>query len=206
MSCQFALHYAWGAEATALQALRNAADVLKPGGAIALTFPDAERIVELLFKVLDCPDDHNYSRREGATVVYRVGGPRHHMEFRTELPFLDFIEDLQTRPFGQQYVYYQEGAVLGVPEYIVEPGHLRDMCAGLGLRVALDANFAAFKHRDPELARRMGARQHMAAEPDAITRLYRAMVLTKAQERKRGREEDPEARGGCRVNRSCNET
>ena len=188
VSCQFALHYAWGTEADALQALRNAADVLRPGGAIVLTFPDAERIVELLFKVIERPDDHNYSRREGATVVYRVGGPRHYMEFRTELPLLDFVQSFQTQPFGQRYIYHQEGAVLGVPEYMVEPGHLRDMASSLGLRVALDENFAAFKHRDPRLARRMGAHPHMASEPDAITRLYRAMVLTSG--RKRVREED----------------
>jgi mRNA (guanine-N7-)-methyltransferase len=188
VSCQFALHYAWESEASALQALRNAADVLRPGGAIALTFPDAERIVELLFKVVESPDEHHYSRREGATVVYRVGGPRHHLEFRTELPFLDFVQSFQTRPFGQQYTYYQQGAVLGVPEYMVEPGHLRDMATSLGLRVALDENFAAFKHRDPRLARRMGAHQHMAREPDDITRLYRAVVLTSG--RKRVREED----------------
>ena len=199
MSCQFALHYAWGTEASALQALRNAADVLRPGGAIVLTFPDAERIVELLFKVVESPDEHHYSRRDGSTVTYRVGGPRHHLEFRTELPFLDFIESFQTQPFGHQYTYYQQGAVLGVPEYLVEPGHLRDMAASMGLRVALDANFATFKHRDPQLAKRMGAHPHMAQEPDAITRLYRALVLTRSQAAKRGREEG-------QGHSTCNET
>ena len=192
MSCQFALHYAWGAEASAMQLLRNAADVLRPGGALVLTFPDAERIVDLLFKVVESPDEHHYSRRDGAVVTYHVGGPRHHLEFRTELPLLDFIKSFQTQPFGHQYTYYQQGAVLGVPEYMVETGHLRDMAASLGLRVVLDENFAAFKHRDPRLAKRMGAHPHMAQEPDAITRLYRAMVLTKAQARKRGREEGQE--------------
>jgi mRNA (guanine-N7-)-methyltransferase len=185
VSCQFALHYAWESEASAMQLLRNAVDVLSPGGAIVLTFPDAERIVDLLFKVVEHPDEHHYSTRDGATITYHVGGPRHHLRFETELPFLDFVQSFQTRPFGHQYIYFQQGAVPGVPEYLVEPGHLRDMCASLGLRVELEENFAFFKDKDTELSRRMRAAQHMDAECDNITRLYKALVLTKGRKRAR---------------------
>jgi len=179
VSCQFALHYAWDTPERAEQVLKNGAERLASEGYFVLTFPDWEQITARLFRMMEAPDKHNWTVFHEGLHTYRIGGPRHYLDFQSEKPFLDFMQELQTEPFGRRYTYYQEGAVHGVPEYLVEPYTLRDMCAAMGLTAELDENFLHFDAAQGQLRRNMGAAEPMDCECRRIASLYRALVLRK---------------------------
>lgn len=181
VSCQFALHYAWDTAERAEQVLRNGADRLTSNGFFLLTFPDWTSITDRLFEMMESPDDHNWAKFKDNKHVYRIGGPRHYLEFESDKPFMDFMQELQTEPFGRRYIYYQQGAIHGIPEYMVDPYTLRDMCKALGLTVELDTNFIHFQ-KDQQLERlrsNMGAAKPLKREARDIVGLYRALVVTK---------------------------
>jgi len=187
VSCQFALHYAWDTEERAMRVLRNAVDCMAEGAHFILTFPDYAEIVKRLFRMMVAPDEHNWVRWVVNQHVYRVGGPRHSLVFESPLPFLDFLRELEAKPFGRCYTYSQEGAVDQVPEYVVEPTRLHAMCGAVGLEVVFDGNFSRFNDPCPlgdgqsfaELRRRMGAEEPLDDEAKLIAALYRALVLRK---------------------------
>ena len=183
VSCQFALHYAWDTEERARRVLQNASSRLAVGGYILLTFPDKRRIMDQLARLRDSTDAYNYTADE---YTYRIGGPRHHLTFESDLPIDEFIDSLNHTPYGHAYTYFQEGSILDVPEYLVDPAALADMCEALGLRVEQNWNFLAFQDDHTPLRRAMGADRPLDAECAQIAELYRAVVLTK---RKRSRDE-----------------
>lgn len=204
MSCQFALHYAWDSAERAEQVLRNGADRLTSRGIFILTYPDWNAITDRLFLMMEQPDTYNYVKYADGFHTYRIGGPRHYIEFKSEHTFFDFMQELQTEPFGRRYTYYQEGAVEGVPEYMVDPYTLYDMCKSMGLRVRHDTNFTAFDRANVlgrdlrSLRRSMGASKPLEGEPKLIAGLYRALVL----EREPRRPQDPMRRSQDQVRRS----
>jgi len=190
VSCQFALHYAWSSESSARQVLRNAARHLKDGGVFVLTFPDWEAIVARLFRMIDVHDPHNYAVEVDGGYLYRIGGPHHYLEFRSPLRFHDFMQSLQTEPFGQRYVYYQAGSVEGLEEFVVEPRTLEAMCAEEGFRVVNDLNFEAFQQPgvlgvDTEKLRRVMRVKPLNPECEQVVGLYRALVLTLSMKKAR---------------------
>lgn len=184
VSCQFALHYAWDTEERARQVLRNGAERLKAGGCFILTFPDWDRVVERLF------ESKTVGKTDEGENVYRIGGTRHYLEFTTPKEFHEFMQDLQTEPYGRRYIYYQEGAVERVPEYLIEPRAFESMCKEEGLRLVYDKNFidftdAPFGKDLSALRQRMGAPHHPENESRSIIGLYRAVVLQSCHKRAR---------------------
>jgi len=162
VSCQFALHYACDSRERALIVMSNAAQCLAEGGYIVLTFPDAGEVL----------------RRVGQSLCWAAK----HQSIR--------FECAPTEGFGCKYIYYHEGTVDHLPEYLVPVDLLRDVWAELGLEVVLDRKFEDFYcDHDPRLAHRMGVRLPLDAECDAVARLYRAVVLQKVErsaKRRRG--------------------
>ncbi|XP_021737433.1 mRNA cap guanine-N7 methyltransferase 1-like isoform X1 [Chenopodium quinoa] len=102
-SCQFALHYSWSTEARARRALANVSALLRPGGILIGTMPDANVIVK------------KYREAEG-------------LKFGNSVYWIRFDEDYADKkfkasnPFGIRYKFHLEDAV-DCPEWVV-PFHV----------------------------------------------------------------------------------
>ncbi|KAL2943918.1 mRNA cap guanine-N7 methyltransferase 1 [Bienertia sinuspersici] len=102
-SCQFALHYSWSTEARARRALANISALLRPGGILIGTMPDANVIVKKLREA------------EG-------------LQFGNSVYWIRFDEDHADKkfkassPFGIRYKFHLEDAV-DCPEWVV-PFHV----------------------------------------------------------------------------------
>lgn len=183
ISCQFALHYAWDTEEHALQVIKNASEHIRSNGVFVLTFPDWDFIVGRLQAMHEQPDSYNYTRTTDETITYRIGGPRHYLEFSSTLVFAEFVEHLTTHPYGQKYIYFQEGAINGLPEYLVHPRAFKEMCHDHGFIRLHEKNFLAFQEHAPfgldtrELRHRMGVKPLADRESLDIVGLYKTVVL-----------------------------
>jgi mRNA (guanine-N7-)-methyltransferase len=176
VSCQFAYHYAWNCKESAQQVLRTAMERLTAGGSFVMTFPDWDTIVQRLF------NEKTVEKTEKGDFIYRIGNRWHYLEFTSPHEFGEFMQNLQTEPFGQQYIYYQQGAIERVPEYMIEPNAFESLCREEGLRIVYDKNFLEFEG-DPfgknlnVLRGAMGVTNVRDEDKRALIGLYRAVVL-----------------------------
>jgi hypothetical protein len=101
------------------------------------------------------------------------------------MSFTGFFAGLRARPYGHKYVYYQEGAVDKVPEYLVEPKELARIAGLEGLRIMSSDSFRTFVERpDTRLARQMNCSLDLEAEGRDLMCLYKAIVLRHAKRRR----------------------
>jgi mRNA (guanine-N7-)-methyltransferase len=179
VSCMFAMHYAWDTEARARQVMKNAAERLKSDGTFLVTVPDFTEILDRLVAMTKHQDEHNYAKRHAdGTYIYRIGGERYWLEFTSDMSFTGFFAGLRASPYGHKYIYYQEGAVDNVPEYLVEPKELARIAGLEGLRIASSDSFRAFLDRpDRRLARQMNCSLDLEEEGRTLVALYKAIVL-----------------------------
>jgi mRNA (guanine-N7-)-methyltransferase len=186
VSCMFALHYAWDTEERAHQVMRNAAERLKSDGVFLVTVPDFTEILDRLVAMTKHQDEHNYARKhDDGTYTYRIGGRHYWLEFTSALSFTGFFTGLRASPYGHKYVYYQEGAVDKVPEYLVEPKELTRVAGLEGLRIVSSDNFRTFVERpDRRLARQMNCSLDLSEEGWGLVGLYKAVVLRHAKRRR----------------------
>ena len=186
VSCMFAMHYAWDTEERARQVMRNAAERLKPDGTFLVTVPDFTEILDRLVAMTKRQDEYNFAQKHGdGTYTYRIGGRRYWLEFTSDMSFTGFFAGLRARPYGHKYVYYQEGAVDKVPEYLVEPKELARIAGLEGLRIVSSDSFRTFVERpDTRLARQMNCSLDLEAEGRDLMCLYKAIVLRHAKRRR----------------------
>ena len=180
ISCQFAFHYAWNDMEKANQVLANIALHLSTNGYSILTYPDWNVIFSKLKNLERHQDEYNYHKQN----CIRVGGRTYFIQFETNLPLELFLNKIENNPFGQQYIYYQQGAIDGIPEFLVHPQKLREMINAHGLTVHMDCNFNRFLEPDPEwnaLRADMHATESLHSESWEIVNLYRALVVSKDQ-------------------------
>ncbi|KAH9624554.1 hypothetical protein KSS87_017764 [Heliosperma pusillum] len=182
-SCQFALHYSWSTEARARRALSNISALLRPGGILIGTMPDANVIVKKLREA------------EG-------------LEFGNSVFWIRFDEDCAdkkfkaSRPFGIQYTFHLEDAV-DCPEWVVPFNLFKALAEEYDLELVFAKNSHKFveeymKRPDfVELMRRLGALGDGNEDLSTLSRdewevayLYLTFVL-----RKRGQPDKTQKRG-----------
>jgi mRNA (guanine-N7-)-methyltransferase len=192
VSCQFAIHYAWGCREHATQVFENAMRLLNDDACFCLSFPDFYVIRERLKHMSTNPDEHNHQARDATGVwVYRIGGPHHYLEFTSTLLLDEFLQHLEREPYGQKYIYYQKGAIHGVEEFIVNPTEFKSLTEKNGLMSYVDCNFLDFeKALKPEfnlsgLKEQMKVRDLGSQECRTIVGLYRNVVLMKNRKRRK---------------------
>ncbi|CAN0890763.1 mRNA cap guanine-N7 methyltransferase 1 [Linum grandiflorum] len=176
ISMQFALHYSWSTETRARRALANISALLRPGGTLIGTMPDANVIVKKL--------------RESDG-----------LSFGNSVYWIRFDEDYSEKkfssssPFGIKYLFHLEDAV-DCPEWIVPFNVFKALAEEYDLELVFVKNAHEFVHeylKKPEyveLMRRLGAlgdvHDQSTLTPDEweVSYLYLAFVL-----RKRGQPE-----------------
>jgi len=161
VSCQFALHYSFGSEATARGLLMNAASRLRPGGYFVGAIPNADELV----------------RRLKAAPGLEFGNSVYHVRFdsKTEFP-----------RFGARYTFTLVDAVDAVPEYLVHFGTLVKLAQEYGLDFQLCSSFDKFQKevsvQNPQLAaalqRSLGCKQLSPEEHEAFS-LYQVFAFRK---------------------------
>jgi mRNA (guanine-N7-)-methyltransferase len=186
VSCMFAMHYAWDTEERARQVMRNAAERLKADGTFLVTVPDFTEILDRLVAMSKRQDKHNYAQKhDDGTFTYRIGDSRYWLEFTSDMSFTGFFAGLRAKPYGHKYVYYQEGAVDKVPEYLVEPKELVRIAGLEGLRIVSSDSFRTFvDHPDKRLARQMNCSLDLSEEGRGLVGMYKAIVLRHAKRRR----------------------
>jgi mRNA (guanine-N7-)-methyltransferase len=192
VSCQFAIHYAWGSREQAAQVFENATRLLNDDACFCLSFPDFKVIQTRLRHMSANTDEFNYQTIQSTgDYLYRIGGPNHYLEFRSPLPLDEFIKQLEQAPYGQKYIYYQKGAIEGVEEYIVNPTEFHSLTETFGLMPYIDCNFLDFETVvKPEfnlsgLKQQMKVKDLECPECKTIVGLYRNVVLLKSTKRRR---------------------
>ena len=109
VSCQFAIHYAFGSETTARLFIQNVAFALRNGGRFIGTLPDEQHL-----------------RVARQHLGKRFGDQFHSIRFNdTTSTFEDF---------GSSYQFSFKGAVNDLEEFIVKPSVLERLCADCGMK------------------------------------------------------------------------
>ncbi|KNA16097.1 hypothetical protein SOVF_092280 [Spinacia oleracea] len=170
-SCQFALHYSWSTEARARRALANISALLRPGGILIGTMPDANVIVK------------KFREAEG-------------LEFGNSVYWIRFDEDSADKkfkassPFGIRYKFHLEDAV-DCPEWVVPFHVFKSLAEEYDFELVFAKNNHQFVEeylKKPEfgdLMRRLGAlgdtHDKSTLTPDEweVAYLYLAFVLRK---------------------------
>ncbi len=127
ISCQFALHYAFGSEARVRRALENISSLLRTGGVFLGTTADADVLV----------------RKLRASHGLRFGNDVFGCAFHASLGSKTFEG---RAPFGLEYRFTLADAVDDVAEYLVHKPTLERLAAEYGLRLVLWQNFHQFVH------------------------------------------------------------
>jgi len=172
VSCQFALHYSFQSQDRALQAIRNIATHLRPGGYFVGTIPDANVLVR---KLRNAPG----SKMEWGNSVTRI-----RFEGTNKL--------FCTGPYGIKYNFYLKDAIDDCPEYLIPFNALYKLCAKAGLECVRKDNFHKFfykyveKQELRELLGRMNVltatEQGMSADEWEACFLYTSFVFRKKGE------------------------
>ncbi|CAN1175021.1 mRNA cap guanine-N7 methyltransferase 1 [Linum perenne] len=175
-SCQFAMHYSFSTEKRARRALANVSALLRPGGVLIGTMPDANVIVKKL--------------RESDGLAF--GNSVYSIRFDEEYSEKKFSS---SSPFGIKYQFHLEDAV-DCPEWVVPFDVFKSLAEEYDLELVFVKNEHEFVHeylKKPEyveLMRRLGAlgdsQDQSALTPDEweVSYLYLAYVL-----RKRGQQD-----------------
>ncbi|KAK7290800.1 hypothetical protein RIF29_05507 [Crotalaria pallida] len=171
-SCQFALHYSWSTEARARRALANISALLRPGGILIGTMPDANVIIKKL--------------REAEGLAF--GNSVYWVRFDEEFSDKKFKS---SSPFGIKYKFHLEDAV-DCPEWIVPFQIFKSLAEEYDFELVFAKNSHEFVHeymKKPdfvELMRRLGAlgdgnQDQSTLSPDEweVAYLYMSFVLRK---------------------------
>ncbi|KAF5461043.1 hypothetical protein F2P56_020870 [Juglans regia] len=171
-SCQFALHYSWSTEARARRALANISSLLRPGGTLIGTMPDANVIIKKLREA------------EG-------------LDFGNSVYWIHFDEEFSekkfksSKPFGIKYKFHLEDAV-DCPEWIVPFHVFKSLAEEYDLELVFAKNSHEFVHEYikkseyVDLMRRLGAlgdgnqdQSTLSQDEWEVAYLYLAFVLKK---------------------------
>jgi mRNA (guanine-N7-)-methyltransferase len=193
VSCQFAFHYAWNSKRNVIQVLENASHIMKEDGYFNLTFPDYDVIRQHLVSMMNSPfDEYNFSGQNlNGEYTYRIGGPNHYLEFNSPYPFQEFLNCMDSNPYGQKYVYFMQGAINALEEYMVHPKEFERLCNEFNLRKYFDCNFCAFENdikplnNVSDLKAKMKVMDLLDNECQKIVGLYRNIILIKNNKRRK---------------------
>ncbi|KAG2677965.1 hypothetical protein I3760_12G121300 [Carya illinoinensis] len=171
-SCQFALHYSWSTEARARRALANISSLLRPGGTLIGTMPDANVIIKKL--------------READGLDF--GNSVYWIHFDEEFSEKKFKS---SKPFGIKYKFHLEDAV-DCPEWIVPFHVFKSLAEEYDLELVFAKNSHEFVHEYikkseyVDLMRRLGALGDGNQDQSTLSQdeweaayLYLAFVLKK---------------------------
>lgn len=126
VSCQFVLHYAFESQEQAKCMLSNAVSNLKPGGFFFGTIPRSNYFVK------------KYHELDG---VSKFGNDVFYVDFKTP--------GIQSFPlFGAKYVFYLDGAVEELSEYLIHFPLLDKMMVDLGMECVLAEPFIDYVFKD----------------------------------------------------------
>ncbi|KAL9246016.1 hypothetical protein vseg_019600 [Gypsophila vaccaria] len=176
-SCQFALHYSWATEARARQALSNISALLRPGGVVIGTMPDANVIVKKL--------------REAQG-----------LEFGNSLFWIRFDEEFADKkfkassPFGIQYTFRLDDAVDDCPEWVVPFNVFKSLAEEYDLELVFAKNshqFVQHYFKRPDFVELMSKVGTLSPDEWEAAYIYMAFVL-----KKRGEPDDTQKRTGRR--------
>jgi len=121
VSCQFAYHYSFGSQESALTAITNVAKLLKPGGIFFATVPNAAIVSERLS-----------AKVKSANSVYSL------RRFNDD-PSLSFPVGLSQ--YGSKYYFSLEEAVDNCPEYLVPMAELIRLAKSVDLELLMQRSF-----------------------------------------------------------------
>ena len=133
VSCQFVLHYGFESQVQAKRMIKNAVSHLKPGCFFFGTIPNSNYLVK---KYL--------SLSEGS-------------RFGSDVYYVDFLEANRTSfpVFGAKYVFYLDGAVQELPEFLIHFPLLKTMMEDEGCECVLAEPFTDYIYRtDPSTGER----------------------------------------------------
>lgn len=118
VSCQFAIHYSFETLERSREFVRNAASKLRPGGYFFGTTVDMRVLTE---RIRDSEDGRRCGNSQYSVVFDEFGadGPQN----------------------GSRYVFSLVDAVTNVPEYLVDPTILTELCEQEGLELVRMQNF-----------------------------------------------------------------
>mmetsp|Transcript_11595 Transcript_11595/g.39624 ORF Transcript_11595/g.39624 Transcript_11595/m.39624 type:complete len:250 (+) Transcript_11595:317-1066(+) len=173
VSCQMAIHYAFESRHRALQALRNAAARLQPGGAFVGTVVDADVLAAKL---------------RAAAPATSFGNAHYRISF--DPPSAAAVLQGSPSPFGLRYTFGLEGAIDDLAEFLVPRKALEELGREAGLRLVAFDNFHAFFDR--QWARHADLLQRMKVFPPPdfamppqeweVAYLYAAFVFRRADD------------------------
>eukprot|EP00171_Calliarthron_tuberculosum_P006716 IDg6716t1 len=126
ISCQFAIHYAFGTEERVRQLLRNVTDRLQPGGFFIGTTPDANVLVRKL-------------RATEELII--SGGNVYNICFDNEFAAKRFPRD---KPYGIRYEFSLGDNVVKCPEFLVNFPAFEKLALEYDLELDLLCNFHDF--------------------------------------------------------------
>lgn len=157
VSCQFAIHYAFGVKQDAQNAIGNLAKFLAVGGKCIIT----------------CPDDEVFYSRKGDFAD-------------TNKKFIKVKFDKETikeSKFGIKYNFTLEDAILGVDEYVVDRNEFVELCEEAGLALIEEMNFMDYFNRyyDDSPLRKIYKVQMFDDDEDVVG-FYKVYVFQKTME------------------------
>lgn len=122
VSCQFAIHYSFERKERAREFVRNVSSKMREGAYFIGTTVDAKVLTERVKMSEDGKSAEN--------AQYKV----------------EFDEKVDSIQNGQRYVFSLEDAVTRVPEYVVDPLFLIEICAEEGLECVRMQNLYSLYH------------------------------------------------------------
>ena len=185
VSCQFAIHYSFETIERAREFVRNAASKLRPGGYFFGTTVD----MNVLVQRIGMSEDGRRCGNSQYDVVFDEFGP----EGPTN---------------SSRYVFSLVDAVTNVPEYLIDPRVLIQLCEEEGLEVVRMQNFYSMYEEEMESRRfhRLTDRSNIPSsankfDPDTweTLGLYMAFVFRKKGQAETLRHNKPKSRNGTEL-------
>lgn len=189
VSCQFALHYAFGRSAAVQALFENVSRSLKPGGVFICTFPDFDRVVNYCFRDPSANIDQSDSTdRHAGSGAGENSGCGVYSNSICRIAFDKPKNDMDAGrlpAFGALYHFSLGDAIRDCPEYLVDDNVLMEESAIAGLKLVRTQTFDDLCHdaveknqQHADLWRTMVERPPSHDEWDVVC-LYRACVFVR---------------------------